>query len=148
MCIWITEVDRNKGIIKLKPKIYYTDPLVLGLSIYNKWVSKSGKMKETAVYDGNVVPEMQHILNNWEIIRDEANTAIRSQFTRSINKDSLFEGLSGPGWKRFYIKWYSDIDPIAKKLCPKTCKLIQSIPLIHSAMFSILEPGAEISYHR
>lgn len=51
-------------------------------------------------------------------------------------------------WKKLHFKWYSDsIDPIAKKLCPKSCKIIESVLGLKLAMFSVLAPGAKILPH-
>ena len=50
-------------------------------------------------------------------------------------------------WTKLYIKWHSDIDPIAMKKCPKSCKIIESLPDVKVAMFSVLAPGAKILPH-
>ena len=46
------------------------------------------------------------------------------------------------------IKWHSDIDPVARELCPETCKIIEIFPDIKIAMFSVLAPGAKILPHK
>ena len=89
-------------------------------------------------------PESSVLRSQWKAIRDEAYAAEAEW--KSINQDQFFTNAE-PGWKRFYIKWYGPIDPKARRLCPLTCALIESLPNVHLAMFSILEPGVRILPH-
>lgn len=101
-----------------------------------------------------VFPQAKLLRDHWETIRDEALAAydkgkcgkvLNEQFFRDQRKG----GIADEKWKRLYIKWYTDqIDPLAQRMCPKTCALIKSIPNLHCAMFSVLEPGAVITPHR
>ena len=52
------------------------------------------------------------------------------------------------GWKRFYLKWYDEFLPSARRLCPKTVELLNSIPSVHGAMFAMLPPGGKLGAHR
>lgn len=90
-----------------------------------------------------------HILlkNNWEIIRDEALHIYNTNQATQIKNDMFFMDIADEGWKKFYIKWYGPITEEAYKLCPETCKLINKLPEIKLAMFSILEPGSVIIPH-
>ncbi|MEX0634216.1 aspartyl/asparaginyl beta-hydroxylase domain-containing protein [Serratia ureilytica] len=46
------------------------------------------------------------------------------------------------GWKRFYLKWYSDSHPSAQALCPKPSSCSTASPSVKAAMFAELPPGA------
>jgi len=76
----------------------------------------------------------------------------RSQFTpgggaQKIKGERFFKTIADDGWKRFYIKWYGPAGADARALCPYTCSLLDDLPEVHLAMFSILEPGSVISPH-
>jgi beta-hydroxylase len=66
----------------------------------------------------------------------------------TANNDWGFYSFFKSGWKRFYLKWYDDVLPSAQALCPKTVALVQSIPSIKGAMFTVLPAGAKLGGHR
>lgn len=90
----------------------------------------------------------QFLTKNWKVFRDEALSTYKSY--NSIKGDLYFNDdviRNKSEWKKLYIKWYSDIDPIARQKCPKSCQLIESLPDVKIAMFSVLLPGACIKPH-
>lgn len=84
--------------------------------------------------------------NAFQTIQSEALGALAA--SRPIQKEQFFTAIADAGWKRFYLKWYTAAcDPLAQKLCPRTCALLQRMPNVKLAMFSILEPGSRILPH-
>jgi beta-hydroxylase len=83
----------------------------------------------------------------WKNIRDESISIYNNGHAGQIKNDMFFKGIADNGWKKFYIKWYGPIVDEAYKLCPITTKLIQQLPEVKLAMFSILEPGSKITPH-
>jgi beta-hydroxylase len=116
---------------------------------YNKWCALN------SLYENISFPIMKlnfpnhNILkNNWEQIRNEAMNIYNKGYTTKIKDDNIFfNEIADDGWKKFYIKWYESINDKAFELCPITSKLIQQLPEIKTAMFSILEPGSKIIPH-
>ena len=98
-------------------------------------------------YKDSLLETSSFLTKNWKVFRDEA-VASASTYT-SIKGDLFFDDIvnTQPEWKKLYIKWYSDIDPIARRKCPRSCELIESRPDIKIAMFSVLSPGARINPH-
>lgn len=143
-----SEIDRRKGDVYIPFFEYYCDELRVILSPYNAWCGANSITPVTPF------PEMEeyfpnHVLltDNWKEIKEEALQVYGGGNAEKIKDDSFFRCIADDGWKRFYFKWYSGIDPKAKKLCPYTCSLIESLPEIRLAMFSILEPGSIIPPH-
>jgi len=95
-------------------------------------------------------PELKTLSDNWQTIRDEGLRLFDDGFLRDAvkNNDWGFYSFFKSGWKRFYLKWYEDFLPSAQQLCPKTVALLQSIPTIHGAMFTMLPAGAKLGAHR
>ena len=100
------------------------------------------------IYRDSLLESSQILTNNWKVFRDEALSTYNSY--DSITEDYFFKNLvdNKSDWTKLYIKWYSDIDPIARQKCPNSCKLIESLPDVKIAMFSVLAPGAYIKPHR
>lgn len=107
----------------------------------------------TDVRNRAIVPITRQTFSNVHILRDafsiiqkEALGALEA--SRPIQNDQFFTKIADAGWKRFYLKWYTAAcDPLALQLCPQTCALLQRMPNVKLAMFSILEPGSRILPH-
>lgn len=106
-----------------------------------KKLSESGILKPTQ----RLFPHLDLLRNNYEAIRKEALESL--EVSKPIMNDMYFQGIADKGWQRLYIKWHGPTDPLALKHCPLTCKLIEQMPEVHVAMFSILLPGSKILPH-
>lgn len=95
-------------------------------------------------------PALQPILDNWQVIRDEAvNLNAAAQIKASNKYDDIgFNSFFRTGWKRFYLKWYGASLKSAAELCPKTVALLEKVPGVKGAMFAMLPPGARLVRHR
>lgn len=108
------------------------------------------KNTQSVYIDVNQFPELKIFQDNWEMIRDEAiNLDNASQIKASKDLDDLgFNSFFRTGWKRFYLKWYGANLKSAEQLCPKTLELINKVPNVKGAMFTMLPPGARLTKHR
>lgn len=95
-------------------------------------------------------PELQPLVEQWEMIRDEAEALMTGGAIKAADthNDAGFNSFFKTGWTRFYLKWYDGPLPSAQQLCPKTVALVESIPSINAAMFTVLPPGARLVKHR
>lgn len=95
-------------------------------------------------------PELSHLRDNWEAIRDEAVALYdQGQITGSKKYDDIgFNSFFRRGWTRFYLKWYGDFMPSADDSCPKTIALLKKVPSVHAAMFTVLPAGGNLGRHR
>ncbi len=95
-------------------------------------------------------PELNTLRDNWQTIRDEAVVLFDEGRIKSADKynDWGFNSFFRSGWKRFYLKWYEDPLPSARRTCPRTVALLEAIPTIKGAMFATLSPGARLVRHR
>jgi len=84
---------------------------------------------------------------HWQEIADEVAAIPDDELTK-IKSDLFFRNIADDKWKKLYLKWYGDFDPLGKEKCPRTCEILSQLPNIKSAMISRLEPGAKIKPHR
>jgi len=91
--------------------------------------------------------ETQTLQEHWQVIADEVDAIPRTDLTH-IKGDLFFRNIADDKWKKLYLKWYGDFDPIGLQKCPRTCAILRGLPSIKSAMISHLEPGAKIKPHR
>lgn len=107
-----------------------------------------------AIVDLDKFKELDEIKANWETIRDEAVSLYEQGCFDTTNKpdsdayyDVGFRTFYKYGWSKFYLTWYGYSHESAKKLCPKTVELMERIPSVNGAMFSILPPGSKLTRH-
>ena len=144
-----SEIIRLQGHNSVSFVDFYSSGMQI-FTPYNAWCQIYSQGPNASFPDMDVhFPNHKLLQENWEIIRDEGNKLYNSNKTTMIKYDSdlLFKYIADDGWKKFYIKWYGPITNEALLLCPNTCKLIEQLPEITFAMFSIVEPGSSIAIH-
>lgn len=107
-----------------------------------------------AVLQADYLENIQVIRNNWRVICDEALALYVSGAFEAIKApgsvgyyDVGFRTFYKRGWSKFYLKWYGTTHLSARRLCPKTLGLLEQVPGVRGAMFSVLPPGAQLSLH-
>ncbi len=120
------------------------------LAPYNVLMYAFSGLPNKPVLPVDTFPELKKLSDNWQTIRAEALNLFDEGLIRAAakNHDWGFYSFFRSGWKRFYLKWYDDFLPSAQLLCPKTVELLQSIPTIHGAMFTMLPAGSKLGAHR
>ena len=106
------------------------------------------------ILDADFLENIEVLRANWTIIRDEA-IALESSGVFEVIKtpgadgyyDVGFRTFYKRGWSKFYLKWYGTTHVSAQRLCPKTLALLNQVPAIRGAMFSLLPAGSELSLH-
>jgi beta-hydroxylase len=106
--------------------------------------------KQAATFPASSVPGLDRLRAAYPIIREEAQ-ALRDAgvFQRPPAKDEPgYNTLEKGGWRLYKLKWYSDsCEEAAMQTCPKTCAIVDSIPTLRSALFTVLPPGARLGRH-
>src|SRR5437660_8438688 len=117
---------------------------------YNVLMYLFSAVPNKPVLSARDIPELAKLRDNWQVIRDEATKLFDEGFIRAAanNNDWGFHSFFRSGWKRFYLKWYEDFLPSAKAMCPKTVEILNSIDVVHGAMFAVLPPGGKLGQHR
>ena len=119
------------------------------IKIISSFYSKSSLISDTPMISKNDIdkylPEIKVLEDNWKIILDEYSNIK----TTSIKGDLFFSSniIKTNKWKKFYIKWYNDIPHKTRKQIPKLSKILDDLPRIRLAMFSVLKPGTKILPH-
>ncbi len=106
------------------------------------------------VLEPHYLEGIHRLRRNWRRIRDEAlalhaagDIEAASAPGTAGHHDVGFRTFHKRGWRRFYLSWYGEPHRSAQRLCPGTVRLLEGIPGVRAAMFSVLPPGAELSLH-
>jgi aspartyl/asparaginyl beta-hydroxylase (cupin superfamily) len=120
---------------ELRPKI---DALIMRDSL----------VPDTAIIDKAFFPWIPKLERHWQEIRDEA-IAIRAPEIPSLGDISFDHGriAADRRWRSFFIKGYGyRIKPNGAR-APRTAALIEQVPGLVTACFSVLEAGGHIPRH-
>jgi beta-hydroxylase len=138
-----------RGKVRLKVLKQLTDHSSL-MAPVNAIMYLFSAVPKTPFLDVADFPELKILRDNWETIREEAEFLYQEGYISASDKydDIGFNSFFRRGWKRFYLKWYQDPMNSAQTLCPKTLALIQQIPNINAAMFTLLPKDSFLFKHR
>ncbi|HET6182541.1 MAG TPA: aspartyl/asparaginyl beta-hydroxylase domain-containing protein [Acetobacteraceae bacterium] len=120
------------------------------LAPYSAFVYLFSRVPARPFHDPAAFPELAPLAANWQTIREEGLRLLDEGMVRAARSynDLGFNSFFRTGWKRFYLKWYDAPLASAERLCPKTVELLNAIPTVHGAMFTLLPPGARLQSHR
>lgn len=131
-------------------------PLIISLGkhfrgLFDRLIATSSLVSNAPVLDVRDFAWTQILRENWQAIRDEAMTvALRGNAAPSLSTISPDHRAIAEvdKWRSFFIWGYGyRIDENADR-CPRTAALVEQIPGLNSAFFSILAPGTHIPDHR
>jgi beta-hydroxylase len=106
--------------------------------------------RQGAVFAANTVPGLDKIRASYPVIRSEAKVLLDTGvFQRPPAVDEPgYNTFEKGGWRLYPLKWYTkECGKSAVQACPKTCAILDSIPAVRSAMFTVLPPGARLGRH-
>jgi len=96
-------------------------------------------------------PWVKHVEENWTVIREELERVLDDHAGlpnfQDISKDQI-EITDDDRWKTFFLYGYGFRAKLGVEMCPRTAALMEQIPGMKTAMFSILSPRKHILDHR
>ena len=121
--------------------------IILSVVLNYVYISSS-LIGDNIFYPNDLFHETRILKKHWKVFRDEALKTYK--FYTTIQGDMFFESdiiKDSTKWNKLYFKWLGDMNSHARVLCPESCKIIESLPGVKIAMFSVLNPGAHIKLH-
>lgn len=103
------------------------------------------------VYDVATFPWAKEIEREWPLIRAELDRVLQRKAElpnfHDISADVATISTDA-NWKTFFLAGYGHVSAKNTALCPETWRIVQKIPGLQAAMFSIFEPGKHLPAHR
>jgi len=103
------------------------------------------------VYDNELFPWVANIERNWLDIRAELNRVLLRRNELPNIQDITVDAKSiteDSGWKIFLLVAYGIKSEANIRLCPETWRIVQQIPGMRTAMFSVFQSGKRLPPHR
>ena len=121
------------------------------LAPVERFIGRRSLVGEATFFDNDRFPWIAHVEGNWQTIRDELLTLLEDHDAlpnfQEISKDQI-EITDDDRWKTFFLFGYGFKTRLGAELCPQTAALMEQIPGMTTAMFSILSPRKHILDHR
>jgi aspartyl/asparaginyl beta-hydroxylase (cupin superfamily) len=114
----------------------------------NQNYSKVGNQAVLATAD---FPWAEGIEREWRAVRAELDRLLTRKDELSAFHEIIGEVRSissDQEWKTFLFTGFGATSEATTRLCPNTWRIVQTIPGLKTAMFSVLEPGKELKPHR
>jgi beta-hydroxylase len=123
----------------------------------DKLITLFSRDAKRPILENSSFPWIPRIEANWRAIREEIEAVMLEQ-DRIPNVEDISEDgnlgadrkpmSKGAEWKWFFLHGYGHKIEANCARCPKTTQLVESIPGMNGAIFTILAPGKHIAAHQ
>jgi aspartyl/asparaginyl beta-hydroxylase (cupin superfamily) len=121
------------------------------LAPVERFVGRRSLVGEATFFDLELFPWVAEVERNWLVIREELDRVLVERHElpnfQDISKDQI-EITDDDRWKTLFLYGYGFKTDLGTQMCPRTAALMERIPGMTTAMFSILAPRKHILPHR
>jgi beta-hydroxylase len=150
----LTRDDR----LRLEPERYdaAADSFVVRLGKHARWPINRFLARQSTIgagpfFEESEVPGIAVLRENWEAIRDEARALLADRGAvpplGEISPDHRHIARTS-AWKSFFFTGYGYQARQNRARCPRTAALIDRVPNVIVAFYSIFDPGTHLREHR
>jgi ornithine lipid ester-linked acyl 2-hydroxylase len=121
------------------------------LAPIERWIGRRSLVGDATFFPLERFPWVRQVEDNWMIIREELERVLEDHEAlpnfQDISKDQI-EITDDDRWKTFFLYGFGFKAKLGLEMCPQTAALMEQIPGMKTAMFSILSPRKHILDHR
>jgi aspartyl/asparaginyl beta-hydroxylase (cupin superfamily) len=121
------------------------------LAPIERFIGRHSLVGEATFFDNDRFEWIAEIEANWQTIREELQRVLEDREAlpnfQDISKDQI-EITDDDDWKTFFLYGFGFQAKLGVEMCPRTAALMERIPGMKTAMFSILSPRKHILDHR
>jgi len=119
--------------------------------VFNSFLRKYSLIGDPDVFDPRDFSWVAPLEVDWKVIRDEAMSVMAERDAlppiAEISPDHERLGRDRK-WKTYFIWGYGYRVDAHCRRCPETARLVEQVPGLITAMYSVHEPGAHLPHHR
>jgi ornithine lipid ester-linked acyl 2-hydroxylase len=117
---------------------------------FEAYARSRSKVETTPLIPNERFPWTAELEANWETIRAELDALLPQRSALPNIQDISPQQMritADDGWKTFFFRAYGSESTLARRLCPQTAAMLDRIPGLEVAFFSVLGPRARIKPH-
>jgi beta-hydroxylase len=122
-----------------------------GRPALNAFLARYSLVGDPVVFETGAFPWARELERNWEAIADEARGVLRQRkhipAFQEISPDQIRISNTDE-WQTLWYRGFGYRSEVFARACPKTAALVDAVPEVETAFFSILAPGKHIIAHR
>lgn len=113
-------------------------------------IARHSNVGDPPLFERGTFPWASLLEDNWRSICEEADAVAtkKSRIPALVDISPDHKGISDEKWKSFFLWGYGYRIEENCRQCPSTAAILDKIPGLQSAFFSIMEPGARLIPHR
>lgn len=117
----------------------------------NRWFARQSLIGDEAILPSRHLPCLAELAHNWHKVQAELRPLLAER--RSIPAFGRISPdhrriASSSAWKSFFFEGYGFRAQANRERCPETSAMLDRIPGLVVAFFSIMEPGTHVPRHR
>lgn len=147
-------MDTHSSDLSRKKKRKHRPSVAVGLWVIKRlerFIRRHSTVGNTPFFDSAAFEWVNALEAQWQTIAQELSEILTDRDKipnfQDISKDQI-SLTQDDHWKTFFLYGYGYKMQDNCKRCPKTAQLIEAIPGMFTAFFSILSPGKHIPLHR
>lgn len=118
---------------------------------FNRWIARDSLVGDQPVFDGETFDFTKDLEASWKTIQQEVAVVMARQTPlpslQEISPDH-YRIATDNKWRTLFLWGYGYKMHQNCALCPETTRIVEQIPGLNSAFFSVLAPGAVIPRHK
>ena len=148
------EADKQEGVQERFVRPEQTALVRFGKRIrdpVNAWFARQSLVGDDPVLDPDRFPALAELRANWRVVAEELQPLLAEREAipafGEISPDHR-RIADSPAWKSFFFEGYGFKVQDNRARCPQTAAMLDRIPGLVVAFFSIMEPGTHVPRHR
>lgn len=117
----------------------------------NRWFARQSLIGDDSLLDPGEFPVLAELEDKWEIVRDEMRPLLdEREGIPAFGKISPDHRRIAPtaAWKSFFFEGYGYRSERNRQRCPQAAAMLDRVPGLIVAFFSIMEPDTHVPRHR
>lgn len=144
--------DPNSRQYRLRPPSnWWQKALIRSKDAGEAWIASHSVHEDLPIYPAAWFPWTATLESNWRVIRRELDRLL-ARHRDMPGFHEILEPVStitrDEDWKTFFLAAPGMDCSLNRRHCPETTRLLEQVPEMRTAMFSILSPGKHIPPHR
>jgi beta-hydroxylase len=140
----------NRRTLRARGRAWIIDRAEQLVRIADKYFTIQSTVPNSPVLDTDLFPWAQELERNWQVVQSELMTVLQNYDKLPRFQDiSPDQGRISPddNWRTFFFRGFGVRSEANCQFCPATSRLLEQVPGIQTAFFSILAPGKIVPPH-